>query len=232
MKGHLLNLSLVAASVLVGLLMAGGWSIYRDSGGFIDHDYTNRGVNSAKQIQAIVDNPSVVPTVLVNTYALDISTHNTDLDNVKSVRTSPDKMLVSAYSAPLINYYATPLWLVFLGIIVFIITLLDAVYRLDINKKDIKRLEIAGYTLFITVITAISIGIYIEWNTVGEEYIRGLQGRYFTPLFPLLVSIGISARRYMEFRLKKEYAIGVLIATVVVLNILVSLTMMKNYFIY
>jgi uncharacterized membrane protein len=71
---------------------------------------------------------------------------------------------------------------VFTGLVITIVALLDKDSKKTISKinKFIFLLIIVGTAILISAL------LYMTWSPIGEDFIEGVQGRYFIPVAPLI----------------------------------------------
>lgn len=91
-----------------------------------------------------------------------------------------------------------PDWQINLYLLVLLTTALLS-YRQGVTMGAKGRFVPAG--LFVAGLAVIATGMYIGWNTVGQDAVIGIQGRYFIPYAPLffLALYNQSAERCLRF---------------------------------
>lgn len=82
-------------------------------------------------------------------------------------------------------------------------------------KDKFKKYQIVWITLVILAIVGLVFtSLYVQWTTVGQTSIAGIQGRYFLPILPLIMLIVGSAVKvkssYNEEKVTKFVAISIL----------------------
>ena len=83
-------------------------------------------------------------------------------------------------------------------------------------KDKFKKYQIVWITLVILAIVGLVFtSLYVQWTTVGQTSIAGIQGRYFLPILPLIMLIVGSAVKvkssYNEEKVTKFVAISILV---------------------
>ena len=101
----------------------------------------------------------------------------------------------------------------FLGMYVF-----TAITDNEIKDKLKKYQKIWIYLVILAIVLLIFTSLYVQWTTVGEKTILGVQGRYFLPIIPLIfILLGNSIKVKSEYKPEKiNKYIGILI---LILNI-------------
>lgn len=126
------------------------------------------GVSFSGQIAYVLNNPINYIFIMLSAYLNNINFHLT--------------MLIGNFAiVPLAN--PLPNWIVYSYTIVLVLVSL-----LDKKKLDITLIQkfISLVTFFLTM-AAITAIIYISWNPLSQNYIEGIQSRYFIPIMPLLL---------------------------------------------
>lgn len=79
-----------------------------------------------------------------------------------------------------------PGWLITLYLFMLLITaILLGNQGIKISWRD----KVVAAVLFVGGVVLIETGLYLTWTPVGQDYIEGVQGRYFIPLAPVLFLI-------------------------------------------
>jgi uncharacterized membrane protein len=73
-------------------------------------------------------------------------------------------------------------------VFVYFILLLTSVYDISDFRINLKQ-KLIGLSIFLIVFLAMCMAEFITWTPLGSNTIWGLQGRYFTPIGPLLLLI-------------------------------------------
>lgn len=87
-------------------------------------------------------------------------------------------------------------------------------------QKIIIFLTIAAITILIFT------SLYVQWTTIGADFIAGIQGRYFIPILPLImILVGSNIKIYTEYKeatiAKSIGIIGIILQIIVVLQIII-----------
>lgn len=131
-----------------------------------DRDKSPEGINFIEQKSFIMKNPIQYLEIVFN--SLFISKRTIYLDSFIGILGWLNKPLPKWH----INFY-----LLILIITAFLLSKNDIKIGL-VNKLIIASIFIAGVILIET-------GLYLTWSPVGQNYIEGVQGRYFIPYAPL-----------------------------------------------
>lgn len=83
-------------------------------------------------------------------------------------------------------------------------------------KNKFKTYQLVWITLVVLAIIALVFtSLYVQWTTIGEESIAGVQGRYFLPILPLImILIGSTLKiksSYKKENINKFVAISILV---------------------
>ena len=106
------------------------------------------------------------------------------------------------------NYTIVPL---LLGVVSIILAVNDN------NKKQSKKSIIVMSMISLIIIALIFTSIYIQWITVGSDYIYGIQGRYFLAIMPLVLIV-ISNIVRTKIQISDKILNKILIYTCVLVN--------------
>lgn len=121
-----------------------------------------------------------------------------------------------------------PLWLIFADVAV-----LTLLYVLDRNVILNKFFGIAAALMVIIQISAIIVGMYIEWTplVLGENapISVGAQGRYFTPFLIYLLPLFMSFRNELRLEYNKKVIHNLIFMTATI-NFVISLALVIPYY--
>lgn len=90
-------------------------------------------------------------------------------------------------------------------------------------KERLKKYQVVWILLVVLAIIAlIFTSLYVQWTTVGKESIRGIQGRYFLPILPLMMLLLGNCLKvktsYKKETVNKVVAIVILVAQIFVIS--------------
>ncbi|MDQ0359798.1 DUF2142 domain-containing protein [Breznakia pachnodae] len=105
-------------------------------------------------------------------------------------------------------------------IFVFIGLLLVSMFVKE-EKFKLKKLEKAWiFILFIAMFILVILGMYVSWTSVGADLVLGVQGRYFIPIFILLLLLFVGKRKILIENYVKNYVIILLVLhSIILINI-------------
>lgn len=115
--------------------------------------------------------------------------------------------LISIYTVTALypfNYWPVPNWTYYLYFIGLVSTLMIK----DSNISITGRTRIGLFTVFVLAYLGTIISLYLSYTPVGNDGVRGVQGRYFIAIIPLLL-IAIA-----RLRLPKLYRVSVILPVI------------------
>ena len=214
---------------LTGVILAFGWV------SLVNSAHPNNslasthapGINSGQQVEYLKDKPFRIFKLLTHTYIYD-GDHRLELQ-----QGTPDFIFTSGYGQMSWFVYKVPLWVTFVGYSTLVLALLYSSAKIVPSPSFRKRInKLAGIQLTVfalgCVVTAVL--MYLSWTPVGSRTVAGIQGRYIVPSLPLLIPAGITLQRYISVRLKGEYVMGVIVASVAVLSNAMVFTLAYKWF--
>ena len=72
-------------------------------------------------------------------------------------------------------------------------------------KNKLKAYQLVWIILIIlAIILLVFTSLYVQWTTIGNEYIAGVQGRYFLPILPLIMLV-LGSTIKVQSSYKKQY---------------------------
>jgi uncharacterized membrane protein len=203
----------ITSFALIGtftLLFTGLWNYL-----FKESYMASASLSASDQISFILSNPLNFPYVLSNTLLIEFKNYMV--------------MFVGDF-----GWLDTPLPAVVVGaylLILIIVALMDKTeVKINLNQKSI----------FLVIFSLISILIfafeYITWTAVGLNHIKGIQGRYFIPIAPLLLLLfynnipSLNIReRIIKFELNKKTDMMIVLFITVILVITVIKLILRYY---
>lgn len=161
-KKYLILLSIILSAVIINLLWLSYSSKMLPAGD---------NINSSLQLHNIINNPIK--------YCL--SFFNTVFDELPGYVLSSFGNYLGWFNVILSRIYIVPFILLFISCLLF-----------D-NKKDDMKFnmfeKVFAFLIFAGITLLMGTSLYLQWTPVGENRIWGMQGRYFLPLYFLLVLI-------------------------------------------
>ena len=128
--------------------------------------------------------------------------------------------------------YKLPLSFIMLGYAGLFIVFMydDGDSRLKLPNKSLLRLAVVQTLVFIASLVAVAGALYIGWTPVGQNWVDGIQGRYFLPVIPLLIPIFMVIRRKVKITIDKPYTMGVLEFVISGINLIATLVVTYKWF--
>lgn len=127
------------------------------------------------------------------------------------------------------HHLPTFLVIVCYGLITFVL-LADDRDSKKITRKNLSWLAVCTVVALVVSILAITYGLYKIWATLPDRFgphayfADGVQGRYFTPLFVLLIPFGLWLRKYIRITLSSpQVQKGIIISTSTLLLVFYTL---------
>jgi uncharacterized membrane protein len=108
------------------------------------------------------------------------------------------------------NYFGLPGIVYVWQYILLIGIALSAVQKKDINSANGREAATSVVT-YLCVVVAFATALYAIWTPVGHEIVKGLQGRYFSPMFIVLVPTLLWLKKYVSVKIRSEYITGVVV---------------------
>ena len=192
-------LSLLISVVIINLV----W--LKISSSYLSAFETLRNSNSSKQLTYVLTNPLSYLMILFNTIDNNIYGY---LDQIASHALGP-LTIGTSY--------------------IFVVIVLGILLNLTIEKDSKAKLLLNNieilYTIAITLSTILLIftSLYIQWTSIYNKLIDGVQGRYFIPLLPLICFPFITNTK------KKETINSFCLITIVLFNIISIITIFTTY---
>ena len=179
-KKNIMILTLAVFVVSINLGWTAHVSRYLDSG--------VNGSSSSEQIDYIIHNPHKLVPIAVNTMSN---------ENVIG------QILLSMFGA-LLGYYKVHVFLpyIYMLIAIFIVSLLIENEKIVENGKKM----LIGFCAF-SVVVLMGLSLYIQWTPLKNEWISGIQGRYFIPIMLLLAILCTNKKIEFKGKLLNEYTL-------------------------
>lgn len=162
-------------------------------------------VDSSKQIQTIIDNPKhIIKAFLYDYYSMGNYYINSAIGSELGwLEIKPAEIVITAYL-----------------ILLLASTLLEK-HNYEFNIKN----KLWILLIVIGVMTLVQIALYVGFTPVGAEFIGGIQGRYYIPVYILLL-LCLCRKKYNLCTTNSEIK---LISTSSILNILIIFEMIKYF---
>lgn len=178
-------------------------------------------VDTAGQVQFLLSHPLSYFKVLFNTFIF----------NTTTVPPQPDFYLHSVVGVFSWIRYQLPLLNIVFAFGILAVALLvkspaESAAEKTIQKNRWLRLSLPA-TLLLSII-AIGSVLYLMWTPVAGPSISGIQGRYFIPLLPLLITLFLSDR--IRFAFKNNLTPIWIIGTVCLFNFAMATFQTVHYF--
>ncbi|MDK1118988.1 MAG: DUF2142 domain-containing protein [Anaerolineae bacterium] len=148
-------------SMMILIIEVFGWNLLAYS----RYQDALEGADPIGQILFILDNPFDFITIIVN-----------------NIRINFIDYIFTATALYPFNYWPVPIWTYYL----FFIGLVSTLLIKDRNSEIVVRTRISLVIVFILAYLGTIISLYLSYTPVGSEGVRGVQGRYFLVVVPLL----------------------------------------------
>jgi uncharacterized membrane protein len=189
--------SITGAVAVVGLLAWGWMQFYNTTYNTVHQS----GASSSSKISWMIDHPVGYMKKVTNLYV--------DAD-VEHGSFSLERYLYNSIGGQFSwRCYSLPISVFTLQYIILLLAVLVS------DKQKAKGSEAAISLLtYLAIIFATPTAMFIMSNATPETTEFGLQARYFTPMFVVLIPIGLWLQKWISVKLKSEMVIGVLVSCV------------------
>ena len=168
--------------VLINLIIFAG--VYKYFQGTVEADAADSKINAAKQLAYVISHPINFLHIFFN-----------------QIYNSFDFFLeTTLFKSGWLKKSMPQLWYVAMifGMVLFVK-----------NSEEVvnltRRQRFIFLTVFLANFTISFLGLYLVWNNVGSDKIRGMQGRYFLGIFPLLLLFFYKADFSLKFDFIKKH---------------------------
>lgn len=167
-------------------------------------------VGKVNAVNPVAEHPYLFLDILFNTYVNPFTAY-------AGVSYS-DWLMQSAFGSFASFRYALPysVVVVLIGLLVMMALKKDEKEEIGLSRA-LTPLTISTLIAFVLTVMVITYGLYTAWaiTSVGlgktAKFALGLQGRYFTPLFLLLLPLFISLRKYVSVTINGKLTTGILV---------------------
>ncbi len=173
-------------------------------------------VNPSDQLSFILKSPIVFFKVLFKSFIF----QGTGGD------AKPDFYLTSMYGYFSNFLYKLPLSLLIMGYVLLFIVLITKEKDEKINTSYL----LSQTSTFLLAILGVAVALYLVWTPVGAPQIEGIQGRYFIPFLPLLIPLGIYAKRWINISTKSPLVLGCIVTFIASCNLLAMIILTSRWF--
>jgi len=188
---------IAAGVVLLVLVIAALWTALYPSAINLAPGWTSEGVDRMGQISWIISNPLGFIKAIFFTFI-----HYGGSGQFTVLRFIYESMGAFSWM-----YYMLPGAIVTMLWIAMLITTM----RRDPELKTEKSEALSSILTYVISVLAVAVTMYIIYTPIGHRVVCGLQDRYFTPFFIILIPVFFWLRKYVSVDIKKETTMGIIV---------------------
>lgn len=196
---------LIIISIIISIISAIGWFIFTQNYVDVRQYIKDANVKPIEQVKYILQNPIEYCKVLKNTFE------------------SYGAYYLFTFVGSELGYANIEIPQIYILIMLFALFLLPFIEK---NEKSFEKWQkVIMILIFVMLTILILTGLYLTWSPLQYHVVAGVQGRYFIPVFIILLLTIINKDKHLEIRnIETKYFILLFI-----LNIVPIITIYQNF---